>query len=430
MLDMDFDALEVGHAFKTRGRTVTESDVASFASLTGDMHPQHTDAVWASESVFGERIAHGMLVLSYALGQMAFDPEHVMALRGVRDVVFKRPVRLGDTIHVRGKVAELDPGRRRRRPRTRARRGRQPGRQGRLPRAARRALAARRARRRGADRRLRAGPGKHPVLMVLEGKKLVITGVMTTHSIAFAVAELAQQSGAEVVLTSFGRARRLTERAASKLPSPPDVLELDVNSTDDLSALHETLAARWDQVDGVLHAIAFAPADAIGGQFLETPAESAVAAFQTSAYSYKALAAALAPLFAPRASVVGLDFDASRAWPSYDWMGVAKAGLESVNRYLARDLGPRGTRVNLVSAGPAAYRGGVRDRGLRRARLELGREGAARLGSGRRDGRRAHRLLPLLGLVGRHHGRDHPRRRRRARRRRVSASDASAARLS
>jgi 3-hydroxybutyryl-CoA dehydratase len=109
VLDMDFDALEVGHAFKTRGRTVTESDVASFASLTGDMHPQHTDAVWASESPFGERIAHGMLVLSYALGQLSFDPEYVMALRGVRSVVFKRPVRLGDTIHVRGKVEQLDP---------------------------------------------------------------------------------------------------------------------------------------------------------------------------------------------------------------------------------------------------------------------------------------------------------------------------------
>jgi meromycolic acid enoyl-[acyl-carrier-protein] reductase len=188
--------------------------------------------------------------------------------------------------------------------------------------------------------------------MHLEGKKLVITGVMTTHSIAYAVAQLAQEHGAEIVLTSFGRARRLTERAASKLPSPPDVLELDVNSDDDLTALHASLADRWDQVDGVLHAIAFAPGDAIGGQFLETPTASAVAAFQTSAYSYKALTAAVAPLFAPRASVVGLDFDASRAWPSYDWMGVAKAGLESVNRYLARDLGPRGTRVNLVSAGP------------------------------------------------------------------------------
>jgi acyl dehydratase len=105
---MDFDALEVGTAFVSRGRTVTESDVASFASLTGDMHPQHTDAVWSSESAFGERIAHGMLVLSYAIGQLSFDPEHVIALRGVRDVVFKRPVRHGDTIKVRGKVAQLD----------------------------------------------------------------------------------------------------------------------------------------------------------------------------------------------------------------------------------------------------------------------------------------------------------------------------------
>jgi acyl dehydratase len=105
---MDFDALEVGTAFVSRGRTVTESDVASFASLTGDMHPQHTDAVWSSESAFGERIAHGMLVLSYAIGQLSFDPEHVIALRGVRDAVFKRPVRLGDTITVRGKVAQLD----------------------------------------------------------------------------------------------------------------------------------------------------------------------------------------------------------------------------------------------------------------------------------------------------------------------------------
>jgi acyl dehydratase len=109
VLDTDFDALNVGDSFETRGRTVTESDVASFASLTGDMHPQHTDAVWAAESVFGERIAHGMLVLSYALGQLAFDPEHVLALRGVRSAVFKRPVRLGDTIHVRGRIDQLDP---------------------------------------------------------------------------------------------------------------------------------------------------------------------------------------------------------------------------------------------------------------------------------------------------------------------------------
>jgi enoyl-[acyl-carrier protein] reductase I len=187
---------------------------------------------------------------------------------------------------------------------------------------------------------------------MLEGKRLVITGVMTRDSIAYAVAEHAQNAGAEVVLTSFGRARRLTERAAKRLPVEADVLELDVNSVADLSALHDSLRDRWESVDGVLHAIAFAPADAIGGNFLETPPESAMAAFQTSAYSFKALAAALAPLYSERASIVGLDFDASVAWPSYDWMGVAKAGLEAVARYLARDLGPRGARVNLVAAGP------------------------------------------------------------------------------
>src|SRR3954452_7014314 len=129
--------------------------------------------------------------------------------------------------------------------------------------------------------------------MQLEGKKLVITGVMTTHSIAYAVAEEAQRNGAEVVLTSFGRVKRLTERVAKKLPVAADVLELDVNSADDLAALRTSLEERWGIVDGVLHAIAYAPADAIGGQFLETPSESALTAFQTSAYSYKALTAAL-----------------------------------------------------------------------------------------------------------------------------------------
>jgi len=190
--------------------------------------------------------------------------------------------------------------------------------------------------------------------MTLEGKRLLITGVMTKDSIAYAVAEQAQQQGAEVVLTSFGRARRMSERAAGGLPDKPDVLELDVNKPEDFAALADELGSRWDALDGVLHAIAFAPGDAIGGNFLDTPTESAVQAFTTSAYSLKELAVSLAPLLekADRASVVGLDFDASVAWPVYDWMGVAKAALESVARYLARDLGPRGVRVNLVSAGP------------------------------------------------------------------------------
>jgi meromycolic acid enoyl-[acyl-carrier-protein] reductase len=185
--------------------------------------------------------------------------------------------------------------------------------------------------------------------MLLDGKRLLITGVLTRGSIAYSVAERAQEEGAEIVLTGFGRTRRMTERAAARLPSPPDVLELDVNSPDDLSALATSL----DRLDGVLHAIAFAPGDALGGNFMTAPPESAELAFRTSAYSYKALAEALAPLMSDDGgSFVGMDFDASVAWPVYDWMGVAKAALESVSRYLARDLGPSGIRVNLVSAGP------------------------------------------------------------------------------
>jgi meromycolic acid enoyl-[acyl-carrier-protein] reductase len=191
--------------------------------------------------------------------------------------------------------------------------------------------------------------------MILDGKRLLITGIITRDSIAWEVARQAQESGAEVVLTGFGRARRMTERAAAKLPEPVDVLELDVNSEDDLLALQTELSKRWDSLDGVLHAIAFAPDDALGGGFMQTPTASALTAFQTSAVSLKGLTSTLLPLL-ERAdnggSVVGLDFDASVAWPVYDWMGVAKAGLEAVARYLARDVGPLGIRVNLVSAGP------------------------------------------------------------------------------
>jgi meromycolic acid enoyl-[acyl-carrier-protein] reductase len=188
--------------------------------------------------------------------------------------------------------------------------------------------------------------------MILEGKRLVITGVITKDSIAFHAAQHALEQGAEVVLTSFGRVRRMTERAATRLSAEVEVLELDVNRTEDLEALTGALQAKWGSVDGVLHAIAFAPDDALGGKFMTAPAESAAAAFQTSAFSLKALAAAMLPLMGAGGSIVGLDFDASVAWPIYDWMGVAKAALESVSRYLARDLGPSGIRVNLVSAGP------------------------------------------------------------------------------
>jgi meromycolic acid enoyl-[acyl-carrier-protein] reductase len=189
---------------------------------------------------------------------------------------------------------------------------------------------------------------------LLQGKRLVITGVLTKGSIAYAVAERAQRSGAEIVLTGFGRTRRLTERAAKRLPDPPDVLELDVNNPEDFEALVADLERRWGAVDGALHAIAFAPGDALGGHFMDAPRESAEVAFRTSAYSFKALGEALLPLMADEGggSLVGMDFDASVAWPVYDWMGVAKAALESVSRYLARDLGSSGVRVNLVSAGP------------------------------------------------------------------------------
>ena len=195
----------------------------------------------------------------------------------------------------------------------------------------------------------------------LDGKRLLITGVLTKGSIAYTVAERAQQEGAQIVLTGFGRTRRMTERAASRLPDPPDVLELDVNNPADFEALTSDLRSRWGGVDGALHAIAFAPGDALGGNFMTAPPESAEVAFRTSAYSFKALGEALAPLMDDGGSLVGMDFDAGVAWPIYDWMGVAKAALESVSRYLARDLGPSGIRVNLVSAGPieTAAAGGI-----------------------------------------------------------------------
>ena len=188
--------------------------------------------------------------------------------------------------------------------------------------------------------------------MILAGKRLLITGVITKDSIAFHAAEQAQKEGATVLLTSFGRVRRMTERAAQRLPEPTEVLELDVNKPEDLAALTDSLKGRWGGLDGALHAIAFAPQDALGGAFMTAPAESAMEAFRTSAFSLKALGAAVAPLMSPGTGIVGMDFDASVAWPIYDWMGVAKAALESVSRYLARDLGPHGIRVNLISAGP------------------------------------------------------------------------------
>jgi meromycolic acid enoyl-[acyl-carrier-protein] reductase len=189
--------------------------------------------------------------------------------------------------------------------------------------------------------------------VLLEDKRLVVTGVLTDSSIAFSVARLAQEQGAELVLTSFGRATRVTERAAKRLPEPADVLELDVSNEEHLTALTKELESRWGRVDGVVHAIGFAPEACLGGDFMRAGWKDVSTALQVSAYSLKALAGAALPLMKEQGgSIVGLDFDARQAWPQYDWMGVAKAALESTARYLARDLGHLGVRVNLVCAGP------------------------------------------------------------------------------
>ncbi len=190
--------------------------------------------------------------------------------------------------------------------------------------------------------------------MLLEGKKVVVTGVLTDASIAFDVARIAQEQGAEIVLTSFGRAMSLTQRIAKRLPSPPDVLELDATSAENLAAVAAELESRWGRVDGVVHAIGFAPASCLGGEIFDAEWADISTAIEVSTYSLKSIATALLPLMqaAGGGSVVGLDFDATQAFPTYNWMGVAKAALESLSRYLARDLGPSKVRCNLVAAGP------------------------------------------------------------------------------
>ena len=185
--------------------------------------------------------------------------------------------------------------------------------------------------------------------MLLEGKRILATGVLNDASIAFSVARRAQEEGAEVILTSFGRVMSLTQRAARRLPTEPTIIELDVSNSEDLDALAERVGGK---LDGVLHAIGFAPESCLGGGFLTAPWEDVAVALQVSAYSLKSLAVAALPLMESGGSIVGLDFDNTQAWPVYDWMGVAKSAFESTARYLARDLGPKGIRVNLVSAGP------------------------------------------------------------------------------
>jgi enoyl ACP reductase len=186
---------------------------------------------------------------------------------------------------------------------------------------------------------------------LLDGKRLLITGVITDSSIGFHAAKVAQEQGATVVLTGFGR-MSLVERIATRLPETSPVIEMDVTNAEHLDGLADRVREHVDGLDGVLHSIAYAPPSCLGAPFVEAPWEDVATALQVSAYSLKALAMACLPLMGRGGSIVGLDFDARVAWPAYNWMGVAKAALESTTRYLARDLGPKGIRVNLVAAGP------------------------------------------------------------------------------
>jgi enoyl-[acyl-carrier protein] reductase I len=188
---------------------------------------------------------------------------------------------------------------------------------------------------------------------LLDGKRILVTGITTDDSIAYATADVAMQEGAEVVLSSFGRVMSLTKRVARKLPNPVEVLELDVSDPGHVAALAPALRELgWDRLDGAVHSIAYAPPTCLGQGMFEAPWEDVATAIQVSAYSLRALTDAVLPLMGQGGSIVGYTFDATVAWPSYDWMGVTKAAFESVSRYLARDLGPRGIRVNLIAAGP------------------------------------------------------------------------------
>jgi enoyl ACP reductase len=187
---------------------------------------------------------------------------------------------------------------------------------------------------------------------LLDGKKLLITGVLTDDSLAFGVAQLAQREGAEVALTGFGRGLRLTERTARKLDTPVEVHELDITDPAHGEALQATLSERWGRLDGALHSIGFAPESCLGDDFFAPTWDDVSVAVHVSAYSLRSLSDIVTPLMPEGGSLVGLTFDATVSWPAYNWMGMAKAALESLNRYLARELGPRQIRCNLVAAGP------------------------------------------------------------------------------
>jgi len=187
---------------------------------------------------------------------------------------------------------------------------------------------------------------------LLEGKNVLVTGVLTEASIAFSVAKQAQEQGARIVLTGFGRGLSITGRIAKRLADPPPVLELDVTDEEQLGSLADRIREHLPSLDGVVHAIGFAPQTAMGDGFVDVPWDDVAVAVRASTWSLASLIRAARPLFGEHASVVGLDFDATVAWPAYGWMGVAKAGMESAARYLARELGPHGVRINLVAAGP------------------------------------------------------------------------------
>src|ERR671924_1745750 len=192
--------------------------------------------------------------------------------------------------------------------------------------------------------------------MILEGKRILIAGISDRRSIGFAIAQEAQKEGAEILLTSFGRMMSITQMTAKKLDPVPEILEMDVQKVSDIADAVKQTEQRWDRVDGIVHSVAFAPQDALGGNFLQTPWDSVATAVQVSAFSFKEIARGFLPLMKEKGgSMVTIDFDNSTAaWPKYDWMGVSKAALESVTRYLARDLGRYRIRVNAVCAGPLA----------------------------------------------------------------------------
>jgi enoyl-[acyl-carrier protein] reductase I len=192
--------------------------------------------------------------------------------------------------------------------------------------------------------------------VILEGKRILIAGMSDRRSIGYSIAQEAQRQGAEIILTSFGRMMSITQMTAKKLNPVPDILEMDVQKPSDIESAYRQVAERWDRLDGLVHSVAFAPQDALGGQFMNTKWESVATAFHVSAFSFKELARGFLPLMQEHGgSMVTIDFDNSTsAWPKYDWMGVSKAALESVTRYLARDLGRYKIRVNAVCAGPLA----------------------------------------------------------------------------